>query len=298
MLQEPTLRPLWRSLSVADVARRIHVVPHAVQQALRTTEGRERVRQRLARALGVQAHRLTMQPGPTGAVRFGDVWLEVPVGRGWVAASRLALQAGRLVVAEFRVFPDEETALRREGPGQWSAEVLGVQAEIPPGGLTARTLRAVRLGEHPKHVREVIQWIAERYGADAFKPGGSLGALGLAPEIERSRPRREAGRSDSFFAELADDYLRRHERGSAKPNAEIAAKRGKDVKTITGWLNEARARGLLTSPGHGKVGGTLTEYGARVLREARREKGRREGRPGKTQGRKARPSTTKRRDWR
>lgn len=286
MLQKPTLRTVWHvAVSSAEVARRLGVVRDAVAEALKTVEGRERVRRRLAGRLGVPADRLEVR---SGGVLVGEVWLEVPVSKGWVAASRLTLQAGRLVIAEVRVFPDEETALRREEPaGRWSGELLGVKAEVPPGGLTARTLRAVRLGEHPRHVGDVVRWVTRQYGSDAFRSGGSLAALGLAPETERPRPRREFGRPDSFFAALADDYVRRVKRGSAKPNAEIAAERGQDARTITGWLNEARARGLLTSPGYGRAGGELTKYGDRVLREASREKGgrkrrRRGGEPGTT----------------
>ena len=298
MLRTPTLRPLWHvALSVADVARRLGEAQGAVDTALRTAEGRKRVRRRLAERLGVPGDRLG--PVRSGGVVTGDVWLEVPVVRGWVAASRLAVQHGRLVVAEVRVFPDEETALRREDPGgRWSGEILGIRAEVPQGGLTARTLRAVRLGEHPRHVGEIVRWIAKQYGPDAFKLGGSLAELGLAPETERPRRRREVGRPDSFFAKLADDYVRRIQRGSAKPNAEIAAERGQDARTITGWLNEARARRLLTSPGYGRAGGCLTDYGERVLREASRtatvgeEGGKRPGKTGKT---RRRTSTTRRR---
>lgn len=290
MVDRPSFRPLWRSLSVTDVARRLHVAQGAVQQALRTKEGQERIRQRLAEAFDIPADRLTIRPGPTGAVLVGDVWLEVHVADGWVAASRLAVQAGRLVVAEVRVFPDEDTALRRENPpGRWSAEVLGVNAVVPPGGLTARLLHSVRLGEYPQHLRDVIKFVSERLGVQAFEPGGSLAALGLAPEIERPRARRKFGREDRDYAELAREYVRLIEQGSRRPNAEIAAQRRKllpdtfrrdtrgltekqVVAKVTGWLHEARNRGLL-APKEAKQGrpeGTLTAFAERVRREASR----------------------------
>ena len=276
MVDRPRLRPLWRTLSAADVARRISVALPAVQRALRTTEGQERIRRRLAETLGVPADRLTMRRGPTGAVLIGDVWLEVPVAGGWVAASRLTIQAGRLVVAEVRVFPDEETAFRREEPGgRWSAEVLGVNAVVPPGGLTARKLHRVRLGEHPGHLRDIITFVREKLGAQAFEPGGSLAALGLSPEVERSRPRREFGRPDRFYAELAREYVRLVERRSRRPNDEIAARRHETVPKITGWLHEARLRGLLTPGTQGRPGGQLTSRAARVLREGERSPARR-----------------------
>jgi hypothetical protein len=296
VLQKPTLHSLWHvALRAEDIARRLGEARDAVAAALKTPTKRERIRRRLAERLGVPADRLEIR---SGGVLVGEVWLEVPVARGWIAASRLVLQAGRLVVAEVRVFPDEATAFRQERGGQWSGDVLGVRSDVPPGGLTARVLRAVRLGEHPRHVRDILRFLEEKYGPDAFKAGGSLAALGLVPDTERPRRRREVGRPDAFFAELAADYVRRIERGSAKPNAEIATARGWDAKTITGWLHEARTRGLLTSPGYGRPGGRLTPYGERVLREAARATMRRRGRPGKARDREARQTMTKRRERR
>lgn len=308
MLQKPTLRPDWRAvLSVDAVAHLIQDRHNVVERALRTAEGRERVRQRLAQTLDVPANRLDIGQGPTGAVKAGDVWLEVPVVGGWVAASRLAIQEGRLVIAEVRVFPGEDTALRRgsppkellhmAGPGRWSGEVLGVQAEVPPGGLTASTLRTVRLGEHPRHVRAVVQWLAKQYGADAFKSGGSLAALGLAPEGERPRPARQFGRGDLFYARLARDYGRLIERGSEQPVAAIATARGVAVARIRGWLHEARVRGLLTPGVQGRSGGQLTARAERLLRDAdRTESGRKKvkrERPRKALTKKQRNATAK-----
>ena len=73
------------------------------------------------------------------------------------------------------------------------------------------------------------------------------------------------------------------------------AARGEDVKTITGWLYEASARGVATSPGYGRTGRRLTAYGQRVLREAAGQgTGTARRRPGRTQG-KARSFTRRRR---
>ncbi|MBI2015314.1 MAG: hypothetical protein HYS77_07230 [Candidatus Rokubacteria bacterium] len=223
----------------------------------------------------------------SGGVLVGDAWLEVPVTKGWIAASRLAVQAGRLVIAEVRVFPDEDTALRREDPGgRWSGEVLGVQADVPPGGLTARTLHAVRLGRHPRRLREILRFIAEKHGPDAFAAGGSLAALGLAPETERPRARRRFGRDDGDYAELAREYERLIKQGSRRPNAEIAAQRRRllpdtflratrgfaekqVVAKVTAWIHEARARGVLAPKKliQGRAEGWLTPFGKRALRQ-------------------------------
>src|SRR3954454_17338404 len=57
-----------------------------------------------------------------------NVWLEAPLGDGWVVAYRVgAGPDGAPVVGEVRVFPDEAG----HRPGQWSAELLGVRAAVP-----------------------------------------------------------------------------------------------------------------------------------------------------------------------
>jgi hypothetical protein len=52
----------------------------------------------------------------------------------WVAAYRLLVEEGRLIVAELRVFPAEQD----RDAGSWSGELLGDNAKAPRGGLTAR----------------------------------------------------------------------------------------------------------------------------------------------------------------
>ena len=72
-------------------------------------------------------------------------WLEAPLDDGWLLALRVGVQEGWPVVAELRVFPDEGDDRDSRWPGCWSAERLGYLAPVPPGGLTARKLREVRL---------------------------------------------------------------------------------------------------------------------------------------------------------
>jgi hypothetical protein len=137
----------------------------------------------------------------------GEIWLETALDDQWRAASRLAVQNGRPVIAEVRVFP-HEPGDRQHVPGRWSADVLGVLAKVPDEGLTARGLRKTRLGEYPTHAHEILKWLVgaykDRQVAQAFAPNRSLGALGLAtPEDERPRPKRNVGRPDLFYARLA-----------------------------------------------------------------------------------------------
>ena len=67
-----------------------------------------------------------------------EIWVEkATVEDEWVAAYRLMIKGGRLVVAEVRLFPADHAADR--GPGEWSVEA----SAVPPEGVPARALRAL-----------------------------------------------------------------------------------------------------------------------------------------------------------
>ena len=216
----------------------------------------------LARRLGVPTKRLLIR---SDAVVAGNVWLEVPIDPHWLAASRLAVQDGHLVVAEVRLFP-RETGGRRV-PGRWRGVVLGTRAPVPRGGLTARTLRAVRLGEHLKHTHEVLAWFQRKHGKVLFEAGHSLEALGLLPpDQDRPRRARNAGQPDRFYATLATTYVQLVSRGVRHPIRTIARRRHIGSEKVRDWIREARVRGLLTMGTQGRAGGQLTPLARRVLK--------------------------------
>lgn len=123
-----------------------------------------------------------------GLVLDSSVWVEIPLSGGWMAAFRLANQRGQPIVAELRLFPEEDdrkvvrrTALLpqlttgaikgiiRRPPGEWSGEYgMAKNIKVPVGGVTARLLRTIRV----KLFKDVMRTIIER-----LKKG----------EIERSR---------------------------------------------------------------------------------------------------------------
>jgi hypothetical protein len=218
---------------------------------------------RLARQLGVPTGRLTLSR--SGLVVAGQVWLVVPIDREWMAASRLAVQDGQLVVAEVRVFPRENR--KKAVPGRWSADVLGTKAPVPRGGVTARVLRRVRVAEHSKRTQEVVDSLVKDSGPWLFEPDRSLGALGLMPSDQaRPRPARKAGRPDQFYAKLAADYVQRIQGGARHPIKAMAGRRRVRAQTMRDWIHEARARGLLTAGAQGRAGGQLTPLADRVLK--------------------------------
>jgi hypothetical protein len=215
----------------------------------------------LARKLGISRERVEQADG------LDDAWQEIVVDEQWLAAVRLAMQDGRVVVSEVRVFPRE----REPGAGVaglWSAEVLGPVAVVPRGGLTSRLLRKVPLGEVPAHVVSVLSaWDKVRgplkaLASDTVREG--FPGVVLNP---RPRPERASGRPDVFYAQLAAAYVRAVTRGSRHPVAELAARRGGvDPAKVRDMLHEARERGLLSEGTQGKAEGHLLPRAKQILR--------------------------------
>ena len=126
----------------------------------------------------------------------------------------------------------------------------------------------MRLGEHLTHTQEVLAFIVREHGKDQFRPGRSLGELGLLPPDEgRPRRARKAGRPDRFYAQLAATYTRVVSRGGRHPIKDIAKRRRVEPSTVREWIREARVRGLLTKGTRGRAGGQLTPYAQRVLQK-------------------------------
>jgi hypothetical protein len=191
-----------------------------------------------------------------------ETWIEVPVG-AWIVAYRLVNDQGVPVVGEVRMFPAEPG---RPGPGQWSGELLGPEARVPRGGITARVLRRVRVRAYLTRMSEVVRQLrveapawAPRYGWAVIDP--------TAPGAARPGARRgPKGRPDSFYAEVAREYVKAVERGSYRPVADLARRRRASPTKVRDMIRRARARGLLTLEGPGKRGGLLTERAETLLR--------------------------------
>lgn len=233
-------------------------------------------------------------------VAVENTWVEVPLkdkrpGRTeeWVVAYRLVEQGGYPVVAELRLFPAEElfwkeAALERD-PGQWSAEFLGQNAKVPTGGITARMVREVKIGEHHRLANEFIRSLKEEHGGlldlpaelEPFQrklpgPTAVISSFEIKkPKNTRRKPHRQLGkgrRPDIIYAELAQQYVRLLEVGSKRPIVELAKQLGIDRSRVRDMIHAARKRGLLDGGQQGKRGGYLTDKALRVLRPTRREK--------------------------
>jgi hypothetical protein len=200
---------------------------------------------------------------PRDSVKVEEAWVEAPIGNVWVAAYRLLIQDGHPVIAELRIFPAEPV---RDMAGRWSAEVLGHNAKAPHGGITARLLRCVRLGEHINELGKIIRWWRQKGGDELFEPDAMLGRRGFKAEGEqKSRRGRPQVKRDLFFAKFAADYEKLLRAGSRKPVAEIAKRRKLPKEKVRAVIHEARKRRLFSKGIQGKGGGTLTNKAQELL---------------------------------
>ena len=223
-----------------------------------------------------------------GTVVTEDVWIESPFADNWVAAYRLAAQDGQPVIAEVRVFPRED---HRRHFGEWSGVLQGVHARVPPGGLTARHLRRIRLGSALLFGKDTIHWFATRdpKGASrarkaAKEPDQRSATAILVADLgfrsarsprsasRKGRKRGRPGRSAQELARIARAYVRRLEVGSLRPIADVATRYSLERSVVRDVLHRARQQGLLSKAlSAGRAGGQLTPQARELLRGRKRK---------------------------
>jgi hypothetical protein len=199
--------------------------------------------------------------GPNGP----EAWLDVPVGRGWIASYRLrTTTGGSLEVIELRLRP--AAAIEVHG-----GLVVDADTVVPPTGLTSRDLRDVKVTAHLSGFPDLNRKVRTILGVDT-KPLRARRSLTKADANLVQRPGR-AGRDKLELARIAARYTGFVEDGSRRPiedlTAELCAK-GRDVSsaTVRGFIHDARRAGLLTPTPKGRAGGDLTDEAVRLLNEA------------------------------
>jgi hypothetical protein len=207
-------------------------------------------------------------------------WLGMPLGgesmlgeRGWLAEYRLAIQQGRLVVAEVRVRPARWAF---DETGQ-SGEAAGLDAaDVPLGGVSTRLLRTLSVGAPVDHMAELLQ-LLDRAGvlpdvlADAFPHPETLRSRRAQAAAGRPAGPSRGGRqplSDAVLLEAAEAYLAARKRGSPRPVPEAAARAAMSEARMRDLIYRARRRGLLTATRQGRGGGSFTPK-ALALRKSR-----------------------------
>jgi hypothetical protein len=221
-----------------------------------------------ARAVGAECRPLEDHVLKTVVgINIEDLWLEVPIRDGsWIAAYRLLPQDGAPVIGEVRLFPNEQT---RSVAGSWSGELLGTRAKVPPGGITHRLLRELRVGHHLSVMGQIFHNIRRQGAEEEFLTQHGITRPLVVPAVAGRRRGRKPF-PDRFYAELARDYVTAIARGSERPAADVARKRGlRRPDRVRDMLHEARKRGLLTpTPVGRRQGGDLTDAARTLLAEA------------------------------
>jgi hypothetical protein len=156
----------------------------------------------------------------------------------------------------------EVRAKIRDGDGQPVVEALVIRPSesLPPGGLTMRRMRSIRLGDLVKEARDRVFHFAVPENEET---ADYMGFLKREP-----RPGRR-GRQDAFYASVALDYVS----AGTTPVKDMAKRRHLSQARVRDLVHEARRRELLSrSAGRGRAGGSLTEKAKSILAEARQTK--------------------------
>lgn len=158
------------------------------------------------------------------------------LGKRWQSTFAVELQAGVPVIASLLIKPQGDT--------------------VPPGGLSARLVRTLKFSLPRKELRDFTESIQKLHPELEH-----LAAEGQAPHRKSDR-----GRTDLFYARIANQYCKLLESGKRNP-ARIIAKRRKEPPTrVRYMLWQARKRGLLDPVKKGLAGGELTPKCEAILK--------------------------------
>jgi hypothetical protein len=187
--------------------------------------------------------------------------LETELPDGWLTQQHFVIQDGRRVVDWLRICPAPQ---RGSVQRKWRPGELPGDGETPAGGVTARLLRTIKVGDPQLVIDDYRSWIEEHFGAEALR------RLDAHPSRRRtSAPKRQRA-TDAFYAELAQDYVTVCQKGSRTPTQDLAALRNTPIKKMRSHIHLARTGDFLTDTRRGKVGGELTDKAKRVLQELSR----------------------------
>jgi len=202
----------------------------------------------------VDSYRLTptMPRGrmAVGDVHVNDLWFEVPLGDGWLAAYRLSLRDGISTFSELRIFPAEPVA---RDAGQWSGEFLGRDARPPAKRLTSRLVRRASPERHKRALEACLQ--------NARSQGVPQQVLGLVEiprrGVGRLGARPERARFYAVFALRFDALENGDSQGSTRQK--LAAQYQVPETTIISYIRSARKLGFLDPTKPGRRGGSATD---------------------------------------
>lgn len=198
-------------------------------------------------------------------------WVESALDSDWMVAYRIVPgQHREPVVAELRIFRREH--IEGRPAGQWSADVLGIDAAAPGQGITADVIRRVSVSDHRRVGRQFAKWLdavapavlSAQLRNQRRAPNEPKGKKAGEPE-SRAKPGRPPVHDEQFFAKLARDYAELVRFGSATPTKKLAEQRNLTPSRMRALLHDARERGMLSKAAKGRSGGGLTDSAAAML---------------------------------
>ena len=190
-------------------------------------------------------------------------WFERPLDDDWFIAYQLFVQAGIPVIGELRIFPRED--FRRRPPGEWSASLLGVEAKVPAGGITAPLLRKVKFGTVKTKTAETLK--EYRTAVPELMSHLGLQIKEIAPRPPKREKRGRPALSDRECARIADFYARRCVEESRSPVSDTAKHFRISMATARTRIATARIRGFLTHSQPGQGWGEITGKTRQVLKQ-------------------------------
>lgn len=205
----------------------------------------------------------THDPANLRVVLDSSCWIELLIEHSWIAAFRIAAQAGAPIVSEIRFFPAADSSGQWQRAGEWKG-MNGSDVPVPPGGITARLLRHIKTKEFRHVLKELLaKWPSALSNLNLPEP---------APHpIKKSAVGRK-GRSDVELARMAETYERacvnrRPPISAVAKRFHLSASQARDaifrVRQV-GFLSPADKRGSV-----GGLGGLMTARARQVLQKKR-----------------------------
>ena len=234
----------------------------------------------------VSSKRGKVPPPATAHDAVLDLWVEAaiaPPGRGhngWACAARIVRdRRGLPVIGELRIFPNGPDPARsspyQATPGRWQAEMDGMYATAPLGGISARLLR-FKLRDFTSFLADVQRAVGSAVETDPESPFSAhtinqwLAGTASPKLVRRRRNQTKRGRprmfSDLDLARFAEEYLSIIRTSDRSPLRVLCARHGLVYHGGRNRISLARQRGLLSEPPkRGAGGGNLTRKAVDLL---------------------------------
>jgi hypothetical protein len=190
--------------------------------------------------------------------------LETELGNGWMVVEWFEIQNGRRVVAQLSICPAPLAIGKGKVANKRTPGERPIDGVTPLGGVTARLLRTIRVGQDATSVIADYKRWAKRHLGQPAATRVNLVAATKRKRGTRTRPK-SARASDLYYAMLARDYVTLISDGRPSPTAQLARDRGESLERIRSHVHLARTNGFLSATTRGRPAGILTPKAERLL---------------------------------